>query len=113
MTTLICTKTWGTCRKAVALLKEKNIEFDYREYKKNPLGIDEIRTVLHLLSIPARELLRTREKAYKELQLTGTEEDEILISHFANYPGLLQRPIFIHKGKAVVCRPLDRILELL
>ena len=113
MTTLICTKTWGTCRKAVALLKEQNIDFTYREYKKNPLSQAEIQTVLQQLGTPAKDLLRKREKAYKELGLTGSESDETLIPLFVEHPGLMQRPIFVYNNKAVLGRPVDRILELL
>jgi len=95
------------------LLKEQNIECTYREYKKNPLSQDEIQNVLRQLNVPAKDLLRKREKAYKELRLTGTESDETLIPLFVKHPGLMQRPIFVHKNKAVLCRPFDRVLELL
>ena len=113
MTTLICTKTWGTCRKAVALLKEKEISFDYREYKKNPLNLEEIKEVLQLYGQPAHTLLRKREKAYKALGLSGTEDDSTLIPLFVEYPALMQRPIFMHNGKAVLCRPFDRLLDII
>ena len=113
MTTLICTKTWGTCRKAVALLKEKNIEFSYREYKKNPLQLTELKELIKLYGKPAHTLLRTREKAFKALELKGNENDETLLPLFAEYPGLMQRPLFIHQNKVVLCRPFDRLLEIL
>tara|TARA_B100000683_G_scaffold248869_1_gene262476 strand:+ start:327 stop:614 length:288 start_codon:yes stop_codon:yes gene_type:complete len=95
------------------LLKEHSVDFTYREYKKNPLNQDEIQTVLKQLGVPAKELLRKREKAYKELGLTGIEDDKTLIPLFAEHPGLMQRPIFVHNDKAVLCRPFDRLLELL
>ena len=113
MTTLICTKSWGTCRKAVALLNEHNVTFEYREYKQNPLSETEIQTVLTQLDTPANALLRKREKAYKELGLNGQEDDATLIPLFAQHPGLMQRPIFVHNGRAVLCRPFERLLEIL
>lgn len=62
---------------------------------------------------PANTLLRKREKAYKELGLTGTESDETLLPLFVKHPALMQRPIFVHQGKAVLCRPHERLLELI
>ena len=113
MTTLICTKTWGTCRKAVALLQERNIDFEYREYKKNPLSEDELREIFRLIREPANTLLRKREKAYKELGLKGDEPDDTLLPLFAEHPALLQRPIFVHNGSAVLARPAELLLQLL
>ena len=113
MITLICTKSWGTCRKAVALLHEKNIKHEYREYKKDPLTSAEITAILKKLNVPAKTLLRKRDKAYKALNLTGEESDAELIPHFANNPTLLQRPIAIRHNAAVVCRPVERLLELI
>jgi len=43
---LICTKTCATCRKAVALLDEKGIDYRYRDYKKEPLSVAGRRAVV-------------------------------------------------------------------
>lgn len=94
-------------------MQEHNIEFEYRQYKKNPLSVDELKKLLSLIGEPANTLLRKREKAYKELGLTGKEDDATLLPLFAEYPALMQRPIFVHNGKAILCRPADRLLELL
>ena len=113
MTTLICTKTWSTCRKAVALLEEHNIEYTYREYKKNPLSKKEITDMLQKLGEPANTLLRKRDKAYKEFSLTGKEDDATLVPLFETHPTLMQRPIFIHNDQAVVGRPIETMLTIL
>ena len=95
------------------MLKEHGIDFVYREYKKNPLSLAELQTLLEQLKVPARTLLRTRDKAYKENALNGTEDDATLLPLFEQYPTLMQRPIFVHQDRAVVCRPFDRLLEIL
>jgi arsenate reductase len=95
------------------LLTEKNVPFEYREYSKDPLSEAEIRDVFTLLKVPVKSLLRKNDKAYKELSLTGEEDDETLFALMAKHPTLLQRPIGILNGKAVVGRPYDRLLELL
>ena len=112
MLTLICTKTWGTCRKAVALLNEKKIVHAYREYKQTPLSQSEIKLLLKQLDTPANHLLRKRDKAYKALALTGDETDEHLIPLIAKNPTLLQRPIAVFNNKAVVARPVEKIISL-
>lgn len=112
MIEIICRKTWNTCRKAVALLKEKEIEFNYREYVENPLSETEIRRVLNMLGKSAKELLRKNDKAYKQLGLSGQEDEEQLISYMAEFPTLIQRRIGIKGNKAVLGRPVERLLEL-
>lgn len=110
---LICTRTCSTCRKTVALLEERGVEFTYREYRKDPLSEKEIREVLGLLGMAPREVLRKHDKAYKSLGLTGQESDEILIAAMAEHPTLLQRPIAVVDGKAALGRPPENILDLL
>ena len=95
------------------MLNEKNVPFEYREYSQEPLSEAEIRGVFDLLQVPANTLLRKNDKAYKELSLTGKEDDETLFPLMAKHPTLLQRPIGILNGKAVVGRPHERLLELL
>ncbi len=109
---LICTASCSTCRKAVALLKERGIAFDYRDYKKEPLTQVELRRLLKALGVHARELLRPRDPAYATLGLSGTESDAKLVPLIAEYPGLLQRPIGIRGSRAVVGRPIENLLEL-
>ena len=95
------------------MLQENNIPFEYREYSKEPLSADEIRRVIALLGAPANTVLRKNDKAYKDLSLNGQESDEVLVPLMAEHPTLLQRPIGILNGKAVVGRPHDRLLDLL
>ena len=59
-----------------------------------------------------RELLRRRDKAYRELGLTGDEPEDRLIRLMARHPTLLERPIGMLADRAVVGRPPDRLLEL-
>jgi arsenate reductase len=57
--------------------------------------------------------VRKRDKAYKELGLTGTESDDVLIPLMAEHPTLLERPIGVLGDRAAVGRPPSNLLELL
>lgn len=94
------------------MLTKRGIEFDYREYREDPLSEEEIRDVLGLLGVGPREVLRTRDRAAREVGLTGDETDDELIALMAGHPTLLQRPIGIVGDRAVVGRPAKRLLEL-
>lgn len=72
-----------------------------------------MQTIVEKLRAPAADLLRKGDKAFKELGLTGTEPDAVLIEHMAAHPGLMNRPIAILGDRAVLARPPERVLELL
>jgi arsenate reductase len=106
--------TCTTCRKTVALLKEKGVEFEDVNYFIDELSSAKIAELLDKMGITPRELLRPKDPLYKELALKDSEHTDLeLIELLAEYPGLIQRPIAEKGGKAVLCRPYDRILELI
>ena len=94
------------------MLEEKGIEYRYRDYVRNPLTEAEIRDVLTRLGLRPRDVLRAKDPAFRELSLTGDEPDAQLITAMARHPTLLQRPIGLAEGRAVVGRPPERLLEL-
>ncbi len=95
------------------LLKEADADFTYREYTKEPLTADEVRTTLAMLGVSPRDVLRKNDKAYKALSWIGDEDDDTIIGRMADHPTLLQRPIAIKDGKAALGRPASNILQLL
>ncbi|MFT5430344.1 MAG: arsenate reductase [Myxococcota bacterium] len=94
------------------LLKAEGVEYHYREYTKEPLTEAEIRQVLAQLDVPIKTVFRKNDKANKELGLTGDEPTDELIAKMAAHPTLLQRPIGVLNGQAIVGRPVERLLEL-
>ena len=94
------------------MLDERGVEYRYRDYKQDPLDEEELRAVFARLGKSPRELLRRRDKAYRELGLTGDEPEDRLIRLMARHPTLLERPIGMLADRAVVGRPPDRLLEL-
>lgn len=59
-----------------------------------------------------RAMMRTGEDVYRELGLADRSGDDLLAAIAAN-PILLERPIVVHKGRAVIARPPELLLDLL
>ena len=94
------------------MLKGNRVEFQYREYRLDPLSVDEITDLLERLGVGAHEVWRRRDRASKALGLTGEETEAELIAHMAEHPTLLQRPIGIAGDRAVIGRPPENLLTL-
>jgi len=96
-------------RNGIKYLDEKGIEYEVRRYLDEPPTVGEIKEVLRKLGMKPRELMRTKEKIYRELGLREVEDEEKLIEAMAEHPKLIERPIVIRGDKAVVARPESRI----
>ena len=94
------------------MLEDEGVEFTYRDYRQEPLSVSELGRLFKRLGVAPKTLLRKRDKAYKELGLTGNESDKAVIAHMAEHPTLLERPIGVSGERAVVGRPPERLLEL-
>jgi arsenate reductase len=83
-------------------------------YVTDPLGEEKLRELIRKMGIAPRELLRTGEPVYKELDLGSRElSDDEIIRLMAEHPDLIQRPIVERGPRAVLGRPTERIKELL
>lgn len=104
----------SACRRLSALLMERGIEPERVEYHVEGLTEEEIRGLLGKAGIGPREALRTREPLVVELGLNDPSvSDDELITRMAEHPQLLQRPIVVRGDRAVLARPVERVLELL
>ena len=101
-------------RSSLAILNEQGLETEIRLYLENPPNAKELTSILAMLGISARELLRKGEPDYKALNLAdpGVSDTEI-IQAMTEYPKLIERPIVIKDGKATIGRPPELILELI
>ena len=106
--------TCTTCRNLYALLTERGVDFESVEYHVTGIEESELRELLRKLGTGPREILRTREPLVKELGLDDPEvSDEQLIAQMVAHPELVQRPIVVSGDRAVLARPVERVLELL
>lgn len=100
-------------RQALALIEEQGEAPEIVDYIKTPLDNASITELLTMLDMSARDLMRKQEDTYKELNLDNTDLSEAqLVQALADYPRLIERPIVVRNGKAVVARPPERLLEL-
>lgn len=105
-----CSKSRG----ALELLEARGVSVEVVRYLETPPREDELRALLAALGIPARQLLRTGEQEYQALGLANPSLDEnALIAAMAAHPRLIERPILVKDGRAVIGRPPEKVLELL
>lgn len=101
-------------RETLALLEQKSIQPDIIEYLKTPLSAEQISTlVLQLGFSSVRELMRTKEDIYKELDLKNEHDESALIAAMQTHPKLIERPIVVNNNKAALGRPPENVLSVL
>jgi len=100
-------------REALKILEENGINAEIVKYLETPPTKEEIKELLKMLGINARDLMRTKEDIYKELKLKDVEDEEKLIEAMAEHPRLIERPIVIKDSKAVIGRPPSKIVDFL
>jgi arsenate reductase len=99
-------------RAAMALLEGREVEVV--NYLDTPPDAVKLKQLLKLLGISARQLLRDGEAVYKELGLGDPAlDDEALVAAMVAHPILIERPIVVANGKAVIGRPPESILAIL
>lgn len=100
-------------REALALLEENGVTSEVVKYLEQTPTKEQIKELLSMLGIGARDLMRTKESIYKELGLKEETDEEKLIDAMVAHPKLIERPVIIKDGKAVIGRPPQKVLELL
>ena len=92
-----------TCKKTLSELDRMKIDLEKRDFFKDLLSEAEIKKILKLSKMHARDLLRSRDKMYKELNLEKSNHTESqIIKLMVKYPGLIKRPIIISKNNVIV-----------
>lgn len=101
-------------RGALALLQEAGADIEVINYLEDPPDPATLRRLLDEMGIPACDLLRDKEAAYAELELAQKRDDEAaLIEAMAMHPQLINRPIVRTAKGTALCRPPERVRELL
>lgn len=100
-------------RASMELVENSSKEYSVKKYLDEDISSDEIKEVLQKLGISARELMRTKEDLYKELDVENVSNEDELINIMSTNSTLIERPIIINGSKAVIGRPIENTIELL
>ena len=106
-----CTKS----RQALSILQEKGVQVPVVEYLSSPPSISELTEICELLGVHPIDILRSNEPIFRELGLSLKDERPAAewITIMSENPKLIERPIVIIDGKAVVGRPPENILSII
>ena len=92
-----------TCKKTITEIERMKIDVESRDFFKDPFTETELKKIIKMTGKKPQELLRKRDKTYKEMKLDQTKKsDSEIIKLMVKYPGLILRPIVILKNKALV-----------
>jgi len=104
----------ATSRKVLAMIRAKGIEPKVVEYLKHPPSAAEIRAVLKEMGMRPRALLRQRGTPYDDLGLGKPKwTDSQLISAMVKHPVLIERPVVRTRSGTRLCRPPERLKDIL
>lgn len=101
-------------RHALAFL-QANGSVNVIRYLESPPSVAELDGVCSLLGVGPEQLIRTKEARFRELGLSldDPRSREEWLTLLVENPILIERPIVIANGKAVVGRPPERVLDLI
>lgn len=95
------------------IITEKGKDVTIIEYLKNPLTKTELKDILKKLGMPARDLIRKGEAAFKENYKGKDLTEDEWVDAMIKFPKLIERPIVVDGDKAIIGRPPESVLDLL
>ena len=99
-------------RCALDYLKEQHIDFEVFDYLHETTA-EKLRETIQMLGIKPEELVRKGESIYIENYKGKPLTDEQWIAAMVEHPILIERPIVIQGNKAVIGRPIEKVIDLI
>jgi arsenate reductase len=103
----------GKSRTCLAFLDQANQEYEIIPYLTDTPTFDDLKVLLEKLNLDPIQLIRIKEKIwienYKGKAMTNNE----IIQAMVDNPILIERPIVIKDGKAIIGRDLDAVASFL
>lgn len=104
----------GTSRNTLALIRHAGIEPRIVPYLQQPPTRAELLALVAATGAPVRELMRAKEAIYTTLDLDNAQlSQDALIDAMLAHPILINRPIVVSPLGTRLCRPSERVLDLL
>jgi len=101
-------------RETLALIDNEKNTIEIIKYLENPPSIETIQQLISLLGFhSARQLMRTKETLYKDLNLVSENDESALVMALQTNPRLIERPIVVANEKAAIGRPPESVLAIL
>ncbi len=96
----------------MGILEGSNCEIEAVEYMKNMPTKEELKDLLNKLGLKPFEIIRTTEPVFEKKFKDKTLTDEEWLDALIQNPILLQRPILVSGDKAIIGRPVEKVVEL-
>jgi arsenate reductase len=104
----------GTSRKTLEILRDSGCDVRIREYLRNPPTKDELRDLYRRAGMTPRDGLRAKEPLADELGLRRADvTDEEILDAMTTHPVLIERPLVQTANGVRLCRPQDKVREIL
>ena len=104
----------GTSRNVLALIRTAGIEPEIIEYLETPPTREKLLALIAQMAVPVREMMRQKEGVYAALALDNPAlGDDALVDAMLDHPILINRPIVVSSVAARLCRPAERVLDML
>ncbi len=113
MTTLYHNPRCSKSREALQILQQANEPVEVVLYLKDTLSEGALKKIIQQLGVSALELIRKNEPVWKQNYKNKSLTEDELITAMVNNPKLIERPIAIKNGKAVIGRPPQEVLKVL
>lgn len=101
-------------RRTLELLRERGLEPEIVHYLVTPPSEATLETLLDMLGMPARDLVRRKEAPYLDLALDDPSLTRAeLVAAMSSHPILIERPVVVSGTRAAIGRPPENVLEIL
>ena len=101
------------CREALCVLEEKGIKPEIIEYLNAPPTEKQLKELLKKLGLKAEELLRKKEPLFTEKYKNKKLSEAAWVKVMCKNPILIERPIAIEGDKAIIGRPVERVVDFI
>ena len=103
----------GKSRSCLAFIEDTKQEYEIIPYLTDTPSFEDLKKILKELNIQPNELVRTKEKIWIENYKGKDLNDEQTIQAMVDNPILIERPIVVKDGKAIIGRDLDKVASFL
>lgn len=104
------------CRKSretLKLIQDSGVDHKIVEYLKEPPTEDQIHEIITKLGLPVEYVIRKNESIYKENFKAKEIDTNDWYGILADNPILIERPIVVNNGEAILGRPPENVKKFL